>query len=53
MSVRKEGGIHLELEKYTRSLWQCNDRLALVAAAALVHHYIQRDNTVTRMLPGK
>ncbi|MCU0756765.1 MAG: cytochrome b [Xanthomonadales bacterium] len=27
--------------------------IALHAAAALFHHYIQRDNTLTRMLPGR
>ena len=26
--------------------------VGLHAAAALVHHYVQRDNTVLRMLPG-
>lgn len=27
--------------------------IALHAAAALVHHYVMRDNTLTRMLPGR
>jgi len=27
--------------------------IGIHAAAALVHHYIQRDNTLTRMLPGQ
>ena len=27
--------------------------IGLHAAAALVHHYIQRDNTLTRILPGR
>jgi cytochrome b561 len=27
--------------------------IALHAAAALLHHYVRRDDTVRRMLPGK
>lgn len=27
--------------------------IGIHAAAALVHHYLQRDNTLTRMLPGR